>query len=194
MNIGIISVQGDISEHIGICNRAMRNMKLKGKVIPVKTENDLTEIDGLIIPGGESTAIYTGLSKAGIVDSIKSLDIPIMGTCAGCVLLAKKIIGFETQPTLGLMNISVKRNAFGRQKESFECELDIKGIKKGYRAIFIRAPVIVDISDDCEIFAKIDTKIVFIRENKYIALSFHPELTHDTVIHEYFFRMVKFEK
>ena len=139
-------------------------------------------IDALIIPGGESTAIFKVMKKTGLFNEIKKTDIPIMGTCAGCVLMDRK--------HLGLMNMDVERNAFGRQKESFEADIKIKAFKKDYHGVFIRAPVITKVYGECKILSKFENKIVMAQEDNKITLSFHPELTDDTRIHKYFLSMI----
>lgn len=180
MKIGVLSIQGDVSEHISIVEKALKEMDIKGHAVPVK---DNLDVDALIIPGGESTAIFRIMKNSGLSDKIKKLGIPVMGTCAGCVLMGRT--------HLGLMNMDVERNAFGRQKESFEAGIKIKGFKKNYHAVFIRAPVITKVYGKCRVLAKFENRIVMAQEKNRIALSFHPELTHDTRIHRYFFSLIK---
>jgi len=169
-------------------------MNLDGSVVIVRHKKQIDEIDALIIPGGESSTISKILDKSGMYDVIfqrvKDNTLPIMGTCAGCVLLAKKIVGKsgETKP-LCAIDIEVERNAFGRQKESFERSIEFKGFLKPYHAVFIRAPVIKKVWGTCEILAKIDKKIVAARQDKFLAVSFHPELTDDLRLHKYFLEM-----
>ena len=169
-------------------------MNLDGSVVIVRNKEHINEIDALIIPGGESSTISKILVKSGmydvIVQRVKDNTLPIMGTCAGCVLLAKKIVGKsgETKP-LCAIDIEVERNAFGRQKESFERSIEFKGFLKPYHAVFIRAPVIKKVWGTCEILAKIDKKIVAVRQDKFLAVSFHPELTDDLRLHKYFLEM-----
>jgi len=173
---------------------AFEEMSLDGSVVIVRHKEHIDEIDALIIPGGESSTISKILVKSGmydvIVQRVKDNTLPIMGTCAGCVLLAKKIVGKtgETKP-LCAMDIEVERNAFGRQKESFEKSVEIKGFLKPYHAVFIRAPVIKKVWGTCEVLAKIDKKIVAARQDKFLAVSFHPELTDDLRLHQYFLEM-----
>ncbi len=180
MKIGVLSIQGDVSEHLSIVEKALKEMRIRGNAIPVK--NSLKDLNGLIIPGGESTSILKILKKSGLSDKIKKVNIPVMGTCAGCVLMDRK--------HLGLMNMDVVRNAFGRQKESFEADIKIKGLRKGYHGVFIRAPVITNVYSKCKILAKFENRIVMAQEKNRIALSFHPELTDDARIHKYFLSMV----
>ena len=149
----------------------------------------------MIIPGGESSTISRSFIKSGIYDAIiqrlRQNNLPIMGTCAGCILLAKEIIGDKgNTKLLNAIDMQVKRNAFGRQKESFEINVKIKGFSKPYHAVFIRAPIIKKVWGKCEILAKMDEKIIAARQDKFLALSFHPELTDDLRIHRYFLDMI----
>jgi 5'-phosphate synthase pdxT subunit len=134
--------------------------------------------------------VKTGLYEK-ILDRIKQKNIAIMGTCAGCVLLSEKISDNNKEiKSLNAMNMQVKRNAFGRQKESFEQKIEIKGFSESYNAVFIRAPIIEKTYDNCEILAKIKDKIIMARQDKFLALSFHPELTDDLRIHKYFLDII----
>jgi 5'-phosphate synthase pdxT subunit len=149
----------------------------------------------LIIPGGESTTISKILVKLNIykeiLKRIKDNSLPIMGTCAGCILLANNLV--ENTKDVKLLNaieMKVKRNAFGRQKESFESIINIEGFHNPYNAVFIRAPIIEKVGGKCKILSKINNKIIMARQDKYLALSFHPELTDDIRIHKYFLDMV----
>ena len=195
IKIGIIGIQGAISEHANIMQKTLKKNKKPGKVIIIRDKNQINDIDGLLIPGGESTTISNFLIKNGMYDEILNRinenNIAIMGTCAGCVLLAKKIIKTRNNNCLlKAIDMKVIRNAFGGQRQSFEKKIDIKGFKKPYNAFFIRAPIIKEVWSDCKILAKVDNKIVMVRQNNFLALSFHPELTEDTRIHEYFLDMI----
>jgi len=195
VNIGIIGVQGAVSEHATIMKKVFLQTNTPGEVFIIHDKNQLEKVDGLIIPGGESTTISRILVKTGlyekILDRIKQKNIAIMGTCAGCVLLSEKISDNTKEiKSLNAMNMQVKRNAFGRQKESFEQEIEIKGFSKPYNAIFIRAPIIEKTYNNCEILAKIENKIIMARQDKFLALSFHPELTDDLRVHKYFLDMI----
>ena len=173
---------------------AFEEMNVCGTTISVRHKEHIDEIDALIIPGGESSTISKILTKSGMFDAIvqrvKDNTLPIMGTCAGCVLLAKKIVeNKDNLESLHAMDIEVERNAFGRQKESFEKNIEIKRFSKPYHAVFIRAPVIKKIWGTCEILAEVDKKIVAARQKKFLAFSFHPELTDDIRLHQYFLEM-----
>lgn len=176
-------------------NRVFQEEKKKGHAFLVRQSRDIDSCDALIIPGGESTAISRMLTKTGMYDVIRERinynDIALMGTCAGCVLLAKKLT--DTKPDVKLLeavDMQVERNAFGRQKESFEKLLRIKGIKTPYHAVFIRAPVITKVWGSTEVLATTAKEIVMARQNNYLALSFHPELTNDLRMHRFFLEML----
>lgn len=184
-----------MSEHINAIKCIFSSKCINGKIKLVKYKNDLDKLNALIIPGGESTTISKILYKTGLYDSIVERinkgNLWIMGTCAGCVLLAKEVVGIEREyKPLCAMNMKVKRNAFGRQKESFERNINIKGLNEPYNAVFIRAPIIKEIWGECKILSKINNDIIAAREDKFLALSFHPELTNDLRIHEYFLQMI----
>ncbi len=195
INIGIIGVQGAVSEHLKSMEKLFLETNTPGKIFIIYDIEKLDKIDGLIIPGGEATTISKILVKAGLFDKIleliKQKNIAIMGTCAGCILLSKKVINNNKEvKCLNVMKMHVKRNAFGRQKESFEQEIIIKGFSEPYNAVFIRAPIIKKTYDDCEILAKINDKIIMARQDKLLAMAFHPELTNDLRIHKYFLGMI----
>lgn len=176
-------------------SQVFQEKKKKGHAQIVRHPRDIDFCDALIIPGGESTTISRILVRSGMHDVIcerlKQKDIALMGTCAGCVLLAKELTN-ETADIklLHAMDMQVERNAFGRQKYSCERSLNITGFSTPYHAVFIRAPLITKIWGDCEILATVGKEIVMARQNKYLALSFHPELTDDLRIHRFFLEML----
>ncbi len=186
VSIGILNLQGDVSEHLDITKQALKDMDIKADVLKVKTAEDISKCDGIIISGGESTVIGKLMEKTGIMKSIIDHNIPVMGTCAGMVLLAKKT-DYE-QPLLGLIDMEVKRNAFGRQKVSFEDEIEI--LDEKFEGIFIRAPYIEKVGNNVDILSKYQDKIIAVKSGKHIATAFHPELTGDTRIHKYFIEEV----
>jgi 5'-phosphate synthase pdxT subunit len=176
-------------------NRVFQEDKKKGKAILVRQSKDIDSCDALIIPGGESTTISRILVNSGMYDVIRermnNQDIALMGTCAGCVLLAKELTDTKADvKLLEAIDMLVERNAFGRQKESFEQSVQIKGLTNSYHAVFIRAPIITKTWGDCEILAKAGKEIVMARQKSYLALSFHPELTDDLRIHRFFLEML----
>ena len=188
MKIGVLALQGAFAEHILALN------KLDVETMPVRLPGELKGLDGLIIPGGESTTISRMMASYELADKIASLareGMPLFGTCAGMILMAKQISGNTTQ-SLGLMDITVKRNAFGRQVDSFETELNIPVLgKKLFPAVFIRAPVIQHHAKNVEVLARLDdNKVVAARQGKLLVTSFHPELTDDLRFHKYFLEMI----
>jgi len=196
MKIGVIGLQGAVSEHLETTRRAMQKLGTNGEVIWVGRPEQLDDLDGIIIPGGESTTIGKLMLTTGLFEKVREKaanGTPILGTCAGLIILAKR--GDEQvvrtkQPLLGLMDIGVIRNAFGRQRESFETELEIPILgKEPLRAVFIRAPAVEEVWGDVQVLAKFQGKIVGVKQGNLIAVAFHPELTPDTRLHEYFLHM-----
>ena len=195
VSIGVIGIQGAVSEHITSMEKVLQETNTPGEVFVVKNKDQMEKVNALIFPGGESTTISrelyrTRLSEV-ICDRIKNDSLPVMGTCAGCVLLASELVDNEKDiKLLAAMDMKVKRNAFGRQRESFEEYINIDGFNKPYNAVFIRAPAIEKTWGNCKILAKIENKIVMARQDNLLALSFHPELTDDLRIHKYFLDMI----
>jgi len=188
MKIGVLAAQGAFAEHIAALN------KLDIEAVPVRLSGELRGVEGLIIPGGESTAISRLMSAYDLVKEINRLagdGMPLFGTCAGMILMAKQVSGNSTT-SLGLMNIRVKRNAFGRQVDSFETELQIPVLgKKAFPGVFIRAPKIENCANDVEVLARLaDGTIVAARQVKLLVTAFHPELTDDLRFHRYFLDIV----
>ena len=189
MKVGVLALQGDVAEHLAAMRRALRR---KGDVIAVKKAEQIDELDGLVIPGGESTTIGKLMQKYGIDRAIKARpELAIFGTCAGAILLAREIEGYE-QFSLRLMDIAVARNAFGRQRESFEERLVIPQLgQKPFHAVFIRAPVITRAGRGVEVLARVGDAIVLARQGRYLACAFHPELTRDARLHRYFMELAQ---
>ena len=188
MKIGVLALQGAFREH-----RVMIE-SFGVEAIEVRKPEELDEIDGLILPGGESTTIGKLLVEWGLMDKIKNRvkeGMAIYATCAGMILLAKDIVGSD-QPRLGLMDVSVKRNAFGRQRESFEADLYVPEFgEEPVRAVFIRAPFIVSAAPNVKVLAAIGEHIVIARQDNLLTTAFHPELTLDNRIHKYFIDMIE---
>ena len=196
ISIGIAGLQGAISEHFYLVKKTLEKLNIPGSVIIVKDPTEIDIINALILPGGESTTISNILFKSKLYNSISKRisknNLPIMGTCAGCVLLASELSDeFMDVKLLSAMDMKVKRNAFGRQKESFEQDIKIKDFSKPYNAVFIRAPAIEKVWNNCEVLARINKKIVMAKQDKFLALSFHPELTDDLRIHKMFLDMIR---
>ncbi|OMF85592.1 pyridoxal 5'-phosphate synthase glutaminase subunit PdxT [Paenibacillus sp. FSL R7-0337] len=187
MRIGVLALQGAVTEHI------VSIEKTGAQGLPIKRIEELDGIEGLIIPGGESTTIGKLMRKYGFIEAIREFSgqgKPIFGTCAGMIVLAKRIAGDEAGH-LELMDITVARNAFGRQRESFECDLEVKGIAEPVRAVFIRAPLIDEVGPDVDVLTLYKDEIVTARQGNLLACSFHPELTDDYRLHQYFADMVE---
>ncbi len=188
MRIGVLAAQGAFAEHLAILHQ------LEVEALPVRLPRELKELDGLIIPGGESTSISKLMRGFNLMSEMVNLannGLPIFGTCAGMILLAREISDSDAIP-LGLMDITVRRNAFGRQKDSFEAELSIPVLgEKPFPGVFIRAPLIEQVNDGVEILAELtDDTIVATRQGKLLASAFHPELTNDLRFHQYFLDIV----
>jgi 5'-phosphate synthase pdxT subunit len=193
--IGVIGIQGAVFEHIISMRNVLDETNTPGKVFTVNKKEEIDNIDALLIPGGESTTISKILLKSDLYNAIfkrlEEKNLPIMGTCAGCVLLASKISNDSKDiKLLNALEMQVKRNAFGRQVESFEKNVNIEGFLNPYNAVFIRAPVIEKVWGGCKIMAKIGKKIVMAQQDNILAISFHPELTNDLRIHKYFLDMI----
>ncbi|MBH8604302.1 pyridoxal 5'-phosphate synthase glutaminase subunit PdxT [Thermoactinomyces sp. CICC 10522] len=187
MKIGVLALQGAVREHVRLLEQA------GAEAVAVKRVEQLSDLDGLVIPGGESTTISKLMNEYQMTEPIRQMyqsGKPIFGTCAGMILIACRIEGRD-EPHLGLMDITVKRNAFGRQRESFEASLDVKGIGDQFQAVFIRAPYIEEVGPGVEILAEVDGKIVAARQGHLLAAAFHPELTDDVRFHAYFIEMVR---
>lgn len=188
--IGVLALQGGYAAHASVLRR------LGANVIEVRLPEQLALCDALVMPGGESTTIIRLLQRnhldTAIIDRAKA-GMPIFATCAGLILLSKRIEkGAERggQPTLGLLDVAVIRNGFGRQLDSFEADLLIKGLDTPLRAIFIRAPIITDVGPGVDVLTKVDDKIVMVQQGKILAAAFHPELLDDDRVHAYFLDVV----
>lgn len=180
-------MQGAFVEHVGMLRQ------IGAEAVLVRLPRDLDGLDALILPGGESTTIGKLMKEWGVQDAIRDAaqsGMPIYGTCAGMILMAREVIG-HSQPILGLMDISVRRNAFGRQVDSFETDLQISGLTgQPFHAVFIRAPLIERVGENVTVLASLpDGTITAAREGNLLVTSFHPELTNDPRLHEYFLSM-----
>lgn len=184
--VGVLALQGDFLEHERILSTLHANS------VQVRNKEDLVQCSALIIPGGESTTISHLLSTTGLDSEIKkrvSVGMPLYGTCAGAILIAKKVVGEKRFRPLGLIDIEVERNAYGRQVDSFEAELDTKFGKK-IHGIFIRSPVIKKIASRVEVLAALGKRPVLVKQGKIIAGTFHPELAGETAVHKMFLGLV----
>jgi pyridoxal 5'-phosphate synthase pdxT subunit len=184
MKIGVLALQGDVREHV----RALQ--QTGAAAVPIRRADELAGIDGLIVPGGESTTIGKLMDRFGLLEPVReraAAGMPLWGTCAGLILMAREIVGRETAPhRIALLDISVRRNAYGRQTESFETDLDVRGLEEPFRAVFIRAPVIEFVGPEVEVLATFEDNPVLVRSGSMLASTFHPEMTGDGRVHEMF--------
>jgi pyridoxal 5'-phosphate synthase pdxT subunit len=199
IKIGVLSIQGDIEENVQACKEALKETGTIGEVIEVKNYEEILDVDGLIIPGGESTVISTMMSlNQSNWEKLKqkiSEGLPVLGTCAGMIILAKRVldktIGETQQKLLKSLDVTIERNAFGRQHESFETDLNIPIIgERPFKAVFIRGPIVKETGSNVQILSKYNDKIVAVQQNNIIGTSFHPELAEDNRFYSHFIRMI----
>jgi len=188
MRVGVLALQGTFIEHIGI----LRQLGVEAP--PIRLPRELDTLDGLIIPGGESTTMLRLMESFELIQPVKEMaryGLPVWGTCAGMILLAKDVSNYEME-TLGLMDMKVRRNAFGSQVDSFEADLEIPLVGgEPFHAVFIRAPIIEEAKPSVEILSRLpDGTIVAIRQNRLLGCAFHPEFTDDSRFHSYFLNMI----
>ena len=204
LKIGVLGIQGDIEENVLSTEETLKHQNVRGTVESVRYYESIEEIDGIILPGGESTVIGNLLSIQGkvfqTIEKRISEGMPVLGTCAGLIMLSKRaydrIVGETKQKLFGVLDVVIERNAFGRQQDSFEADLDIPLLGTDpFKGIFIRAPIINNIGENITILTKLNDKIVGVKQNNIIGTSFHPELSADNRIHELFIKdIVKFTK
>ncbi|KEO81138.1 pyridoxal 5'-phosphate synthase glutaminase subunit PdxT [Tumebacillus flagellatus] len=190
MKIGVLALQGAVAEHIKSLEQAGAD-----EVVAVKWPADLEGLDGLVLPGGESTTIGKLMNKYELMEPVREMaknGVPMFGTCAGLILLAERIHG-QDWSHLGVFDVLVDRNSFGRQVDSFETDLDVKGLEgdEKYRAVFIRAPHIMEVGDKVDVLSTFHDRVVTARQGHILGASFHPELTDDVRLHKYFLSMVE---
>jgi len=186
MHAGVIAVQGDVSEHAAALNRAAETHSVDCEVTEIRTSGIVPECDILLLPGGESTTISRLLADEGIDTEIRThvaAGKPLLATCAG-LIVASSDANDDRVETLGVLDVTVDRNAFGRQKDSFEAPLEIKGLEKPFPAVFIRAPLIDTVGDGVDVLADWEGDPVAVRQGSIVASSFHPELTVDSRLHQ----------
>ena len=187
LKVGILALQGAVREHAASLKRC------GAEAVEVKTADDLKGLDGLILPGGESTTMRRLIDTYDLMKPLKqfvSLDRPVFGTCAGLILLAERIAGSDTSH-IGMMNITVERNSFGRQINSFEAPLNIKDIGRSFPGVFIRAPHISEAGAGVDVMCEYEGRVVMARQNNLLGCAFHPELTGDQRVMSYFVKMVR---
>ncbi|HMH10607.1 MAG TPA: pyridoxal 5'-phosphate synthase glutaminase subunit PdxT [Candidatus Nitrosopolaris rasttigaisensis] len=201
ISVGVLGIQGDIEENKTVAQEALNRSNVKGNVKFVRYAEEIEKIDGLILPGGESTVISTlATIQGGILHTIKrriAEGMPALGTCAGMIMLAKRaydrVVGETRQQLLSNLDIVVERNAFGRQDDSFEAKLSIPILGKNnkfFKGVFIRAPIVIEVGAAVDIIAKFNNRIVGVRQGNIIGTSFHPELSDDDRIHRQFIKTV----
>ena len=188
--VGVLALQGDVREHLAALTAGGAD------AVPVRRAAELAAVDGIVIPGGESTTIGRLLEVFGLLEPLRaavSNGLPAFGSCAGMILLASQILdGRDDQPLLGGMDITVRRNAFGRQVDSFETEVDVQGVAGGpVHAVFIRAPVVERTGESVQVLAEVGGRSVAVRDARRLATAFHPELSGDARMHEMFVRIVR---
>jgi 5'-phosphate synthase pdxT subunit len=179
--IGVLALQGDFREHVRVLS------SIDAAPVEVRTADHLANVDRLVIPGGESTTIGKLAHAYGLVEPIRERardGMPILGTCAGMIVLAQRVI--DGDPLLSLLDVTVRRNAYGRQVDSFESDVDVEGIDHPVRGVFIRAPWIEEIGSDVEVLARLEDRPVVLRQGSLLAASFHPELVGESALHAYF--------
>ena len=179
MKIGVLALQGNFREHVAVLRR------LGAEAVEVRKPEQLDGLDGLVIPGGESTAIMRLVRLYGLEDAIREFSRPVFGTCAGMILLDRN--------HLGMLDLVVARNAYGRQVASFEADLELEGDARPLPGVFIRAPRAADVGPGVEVLAALDGEPVLLRDGRVLVASFHPELTDDTRVHERFLDLVREE-
>ena len=186
MKIGVLAVQGNFREHLAVLRR------LGVEAVEVRLPEQLDGLDGLVIPGGESTAIGRLIRLYGLEEALERFGRPVFGTCAGMILLAREAVdGVPGQPLLGVVDVVVRRNGYGRQVRSFEADLQLAGDERPLRGVFIRAPRVVETGPGVEVLAELDGEPVLLRHGRALVAAFHPELTDDVRVHELFLDLVR---
>ncbi len=202
LNVGILSIQGDVQENFLSTKTAFDELGIDGNITQVKTPDEISQLDGLIIPGGESTTIGQLSLVNGALKVLKEKienGMPVLGICAGMIMLSKtaddRVVGKTDQALLDIFDIKLQRNSFGRQQDSFESSIsmDSIGIPK-FNGIFIRAPSVSDVGSDVEILSKFNEQIIAVKKGNVIGTAFHPELTTDVSLHKYFVNLVNSSK
>ena len=197
MTIGVLGLQGDIEENVAATNQALQELRINGNVEMVRYPEEIERIDGLILPGGESTVQSSLVAIQRSMPIIKkriSEGMPVLGTCAGMIMLSKRaydrIVGATKQKLIGDLDIVIERNAFGRQNDSFEANLSLSILgNEAFNGVFIRAPAVSEVGKDVEVIGKLNNKIVAVKQKNIIGTSFHPELSGDSRMHRHLINM-----
>lgn len=198
-NVGILALQGDVTENFMATMAALHDAGIDATVSQVKTPDQISKLDGLIIPGGESTMMGQLSMVNGAINALKELidgGTPVFGICAGMILLSKnskdRVMGSTEQPLLDMLDVDIERNSFGRQKDSFQAEISLDPIGiSSFHGVFIRAPAILTSGSDVTVLSKFNEKIIAVKQGNILATSFHPELTQDISLHKHFVEMIK---
>jgi 5'-phosphate synthase pdxT subunit len=199
IKIGVLGVQGDVEENVAAAKETLKHMRVKGSVEPVRYSEEIEKVDSLIIPGGESAVISMLVAiQGGAFQTIKRLvsnGMPVMGTCAGMIILSKhaydRVVGETKQQLMGNLDIVVERNAFGRQNDSFEVDLQIPFLgKDDFKCVFIRSPIVREVGNGVEVIATLNNKIIAVKQKNIFGTSFHPELSGDDRLHRQFIKTV----
>ena len=198
MTIGVLGLQGDVEENVAATNQALQELHINGNVDVVRYPEEIERVDGLILPGGESTVQSSLVAIQRSIPVIKkriSEGMPVLGTCAGMIMLSKRdydrIVGDTKQKLIGNLDIVIERNAFGRQNDSFEADLSLSMLgSEAFKGVFIRAPAVSEVGKDVDIIGKLNNKIVAVKQKNIIGTSFHPELSGDSRIHRHLINMV----
>jgi len=199
LTVGVLSVQGDVHENILSLRSAINELGIDAKAVEVKTPDEISSLDGLIIPGGESTTIgHLSLANGSLKVLKEKIEsgMPVLGICAGMIMLSNtasdKVVGKTDQPLLDVLDIKLERNSFGRQKQSFEADVSLDSVNiSKFNGVFIRAPSVSEVGSDIEVLAKFNERIVAVKKGNVIGTSFHPELTQDVSLHKYFVSLIK---
>ena len=198
LKVGILAIQGDVQENVLSLVKAATELKIDAEISQVMTSNEISKLDGVVIPGGESTTIGQLSLVNGSLKTLKEkIDsgMPVLGICAGMIMLSNtandRIVGTTNQPLLNVLDIKLERNSFGRQKDSFESDISLESMSiPKYRGVFIRAPAISEVGNGVEILSKFNEKIVAVKKGNVIGTAFHPELTQDTSVQKYFLNLI----
>jgi len=198
-SVGILALQGDVTENFMATMAALHDAGMDATVSQVKTPDQISKLDGLIIPGGESTMMGQLSMVNGAMNALKEIidgGTPVFGICAGMILLSKnskdRVMGSTEQPLLDMLDVEIERNSFGRQKDSFQAEISLDPIGiSSFQGVFIRAPAILTSGSNVEVLSKFNEKIIAVKQGNILATSFHPELTQDISLHKHFVEMIK---
>ena len=198
-NVGILALQGDVTENFMATMAALHDAGMDATVSQVKTPDQISKLDGLIIPGGESTMMGQLSMVNGAMNALKEIingGTPVFGICAGMILLSKnskdRVMGSTEQPMIDMLDVEIERNSFGRQKDSFQAEISLDPIGiSSFQGVFIRAPAILTSGSNVEVLSKFNEKIIAVKQGNILATSFHPELTQDISLHKHFVEMIK---